>query len=177
LTGDILQRVLGPVAKVGLPDRLPHARERRLADRGSEAPEQAAPPGVLHQPWPKAIPQEVKRLIGIAFLATPILALDDFGLCRMHLQTAFGQTKLKLGHDDLRLLLTPAVYQSIVCIPTPRKLRVCPCHPQIERIVQEQIGQYGTDQPSHNLAKLPFDLGSVKSLGQPACPWRADRRG
>ena len=54
---------------------------------------------------------------------------------------AFCQSGLKLSHDGLCLPLGPAVHQSVVCIPTPRKLRVCPCHPQIKRIVQEQVGK------------------------------------
>ena len=76
----------------------------------------------------------------------------------MQLQLAFRQTDLEVGLDGLRLLLRSAVHQSVVGIPTPRKLRVRPHHPAIERIVQEQIRQYRADHASHNLAKLPFDL-------------------
>jgi len=107
----------------------------------------------------------------IASLATAVLAVNDLGLCRMHLQTAFGQTKLKLGHDDLRLLLAPAMHQSVVCIPTPRKLRVCPCHPQIERIMQEQICQYGTDNPALRCTAGSLNLRAILHAhrrGQPS---------
>src|SRR5208283_5423274 len=71
-------------------------------------------------------------------------------------QVALRQTGLKRGHDGLCLLLTPAMYQPVVRIPTPRKFRVCPCHPQIERIVQEQIGQHGADHALN--AKGSFGL-------------------
>ena len=46
---------------------------------------------------------------------------------------------LKIGLEGLRFLLGPAVNQSVVRIPTPRKIRVGPSHPEIERIVHEQI--------------------------------------
>jgi hypothetical protein len=63
----------------------------------------------------------------------------------MHLQLAFREADLKVGLDGLRLLLRPAVYQPVIRIPTPRKLRVRPRHPEIERIVQEEICQYWAD--------------------------------
>jgi hypothetical protein len=70
-----------------------------------------------------------------------VLALDDFGFRRMHLQVALRQTSLKLrlsvpslrdtsqAHrpvlERLCFLLVTAVHQSVVRIPTPREVRVC----------------------------------------------------
>src|SRR5207302_8078378 len=48
----------------------------------------------------------------------------------MHLQAALRQASLKLRLERLCLLLVTAVHQSIVCIPTPREIRVFPRHPE-----------------------------------------------
>jgi hypothetical protein len=97
----------------------------------------------------------------------------------MHFQAAFRQARLKLCLEGLRFLLVPAVYQSVICIPTPRKVRVRPRHPEIERVMQEQISQNRADnaplrgtsrslnlhtlrlfhwrrQPSFNVEQRPF---------------------
>jgi hypothetical protein len=50
----------------------------------------------------------------------------------MHLQAALRQPCLKLRLESLSFLLVPAVDQPIVCIPTPRKVWVRPCHPEIK---------------------------------------------
>ena len=63
----------------------------------------------------------------------------------MHLQAALCQPCLKLGLEGLRFLLVPAVHQPIVCIPTPREVGVRPRHPEIERVVQEQVCQNRAD--------------------------------
>ena len=43
--------------------------------------------------------------------------------------------------EGLRFLLGPTVHQPILCISTPRKIRMCPCPPEIKRVVHQQIGQ------------------------------------
>jgi hypothetical protein len=63
----------------------------------------------------------------------------------MHLQTAFRQARLKFRLEGLRLLLAPAVHQSIVSIPTPWEIRMCPCHPEVERVVKKEISQNWAD--------------------------------
>ena len=104
----------------------------------------------------------------------------------MHLQVALRQAGLKRDHDGLCLLLAPAMCQPVVGIPTPWKFRVCPCHPQIERIVQKQIGQYGADHAALRRAAGPFDLRAVSmrigafSASTPcslytATPWESAR--
>ena len=44
----------------------------------------------------------------------------DFGFGRMQFQAARCQAGVKLGLEGLRFLLTTAVHQPIVGIPTPR---------------------------------------------------------
>jgi len=63
----------------------------------------------------------------------------------MHFQAAFRQARLKLCLEGLRFLLVPAVYQSVICIPTPRKVGVRPRHPEIERVMQKQVSQNRAD--------------------------------
>src|SRR5437667_10926145 len=70
-----------------------------------------------------------------------VLAVDDFGFRRMHLQVALRQASLKLRLERLCFLLVTAVHQSVVRIPTPREVRECPRHPEIERVVEKNVRQ------------------------------------
>jgi hypothetical protein len=79
--------------------------------------------------------------VRIRAFAFPVFAADDLGFRRMHFEAAFRQTGLKLCLEGLRFLLVPTMDQSIVCIPTPRKVGVGPRHPEIERAMQEQVSQ------------------------------------
>jgi hypothetical protein len=36
-------------------------------------------------------------------------------------------------------MFNSAVHESIISIPTPRELREYPCHPEIERVMHEEI--------------------------------------
>jgi hypothetical protein len=57
----------------------------------------------------------------------------------MQLQVALCQSSLKLGPEGFCASLAPTVYQSIIGIPTPGKVRVRPRYPEIERVMHEQI--------------------------------------
>src|SRR4030095_5758320 len=48
----------------------------------------------------------------------------------MHLQTAFRQTRRELRLEGFCFLLATAVHQSIVSIPTPWEIGMCPRHPE-----------------------------------------------
>ena len=124
-----------------------------------------------NQPRPKAVSEEVKFDVRILAFAVPVFAVDDLGFRRMHLQPALRQSGLKLGLEGLRFLLGPAVHQPIICIPTPREVRVCPCHPEIERVVQEEIGQNRADHAAlrgaaRSLTVIPSScsIGAVSHL-------------
>src|SRR6202008_758369 len=86
-----------------------------------------------------------------------VLAVNDPGFRRMHFQVAFCQPRLKLCFECQRFLLVPAVDQPIVCIPTPREIWVHPCHPEIKRVMQEQVCQNRADD-------APL-RGATRSLG------------
>ena len=75
----------------------------------------------------------------------------------MHLKSAHLQPRLKLRLYGLCFLLGPAVHQSVVSIPTPRKVGMCPPHPEIKRIMQEQIGQYWADYAPYAKGNFTFD--------------------
>jgi len=66
--------------------------------------------------------------VRIPAFALLVFAVDNLGFRRMHLQAALRQASLKLCFESLRFLLVTAVHQSVICIPTPREVRVCPRH-------------------------------------------------
>ena len=76
----------------------------------------------------------------------------------MHLQVALRQPGLKLSFNSFSFVLGSAVYQPIICIPTPWEVEMCPRHPQIERVVHEEIGQ---DWANH----APYTKGNFDRLG------------
>ena len=41
--------------------------------------------------------------------------------------------------------------QPVICIPTPKQVGIGPLHPQVERVVQEQIGENGADYAGKNI--------------------------
>jgi hypothetical protein len=58
----------------------------------------------------------------------------------MHLKPAHVQPRLKFAPEGFGFLLAPAMHQAVISIATPWKVRVCPRHPEIKCIVQEEIG-------------------------------------
>jgi hypothetical protein len=68
-----------------------------------------------------------------------VLAVDDLGFRQMQVQLALCQSGLKFGLDGFYFSLASAVYQSIIGIPSPGKVGVRPRHPEIERVMHEQI--------------------------------------
>ena len=79
----------------------------------------------------------------------------------MHLQAALRQASLKLCFESLRFLLVTAVHQSVICIPTPREFRVCPRHPEIERVMEENVRQNWADHTTLRCAAVSLDCGSI----------------
>jgi hypothetical protein len=75
----------------------------------------------------------------------------------MHLQTAFRQAGLKLPLEGFRFLPTSAVHQSVIRIPTPWEIRMCPRHPDIERVVKKEIGQNWADDSSYANDNFEFE--------------------
>jgi hypothetical protein len=86
------------------------------------------------------IPEKVEHDIRIIAPTPIVLAVDDLGLRRMHLKPAHVQPRLKLAPQGFSFLLGPTMHQAVVSIATPWKVGVCPRHPELKRIVQEEIG-------------------------------------
>jgi hypothetical protein len=120
-------------------DRRPHRLQLRGADRRRVATEELVLLCIRHPSRPVLIPEEVEHDIRVFPPASLILAVDDLGLCRMHLEPAYRQSRVKLRHEGFSLLFTPAMHKSIVSISTPWKVRMRPRHPEIESVMQEQV--------------------------------------
>jgi hypothetical protein len=149
------------MSDVQVSDRRAHGFQRRGTDRWVEAAEQCVFPGPPHPPRSKAISEKVELNVRIRSSATPVLAVDDLGLCRMQLQAALCQTRLKFDLEGLGFLLASAVNQPVISIPTPRKVRVRPRHPEIERVMQEQVRQNRADNTTLRGATLSLSLRPV----------------
>src|SRR6476469_2601670 len=104
------------MSEVQFPDRRPHGFCRR-ADRWVKSTEQSVVPGTPNYSRPKAVPEKVELDVRIRSFAIPVLAVDDLGFCRMQLQAALFQARLKFVLAGLSFLLVPAVNQSIISIP------------------------------------------------------------
>src|SRR4029077_1927019 len=98
-------------------ERPPHGVQRRRADRWVKSTEQFVVPGTPNYSRPKAVPEKVELDVRIRSFAIPVLAVDDLGFCRMKLQAALCQARLKFGLKGLGFLLVLAVNQSIISIP------------------------------------------------------------
>ena len=75
----------------------------------------------------------------------------------MQFEPAFRQPGLERGLDRFRFVLSPAMNQPIICIPTPREIRVCPLDPKVERIMQEEVGEYRADHSPNAKGNFCFD--------------------
>src|SRR5712664_4386763 len=89
------------MSDVQVSDRRAHGFQRRGTDRWVEAAEQCVFLGPPHPPRSKAISEKVELNARIRSSATPVLAVDDLGLCRMQLQAALCQTRY-IGDEDRR---------------------------------------------------------------------------
>jgi hypothetical protein len=134
--GDILQTQFRSISVVQLARRLPHRFERRRTNRRCEVHKQTVALAILHDPRSKGIPEKVELRIRIFPFATAVFAVDDLGLGWMQFQAALLKSGLKRLLDCLRFSLGPAMYEPVICIPTPGELWKRSLHPDIERIVQ-----------------------------------------
>jgi hypothetical protein len=117
----------------------------------------------LYQTRSKAVPEEIKFDVRVFAPALPLLTVDNFGFRRMHLQTAFRQARLQLHVEGFRLLLTAAVYQSVIRIPTPWEIRMCPCHSGIERVVKKEVRQNWADHTALRRTTVSLNRDSIFS--------------
>src|SRR5262245_39904560 len=99
-------------------------------------------------PRPKGIPQKVELLVLVSPRPVAILAIDHFRLFRMKFQSALLQPCRYVDTHCVRFPLCPAMNNNIVRVSLKRQMLPIAPHPQIERIVQKQIGQQLADDSS-----------------------------
>src|SRR5947209_14074852 len=140
---DLLQRLVVPGGgQPPVSDRLPDRLGGLVADRWDEAHEEL-PPSILGPPGPKGVAKEVE--LDVIMLAPPVivLAVHDLGLLRVKLKTALLQTLPDRFEHLLRLSPALGVNDHIVGIALEPDVRIGPGHPEVERIVHEEIRQQG----------------------------------
>ena len=113
--------------------------QRRGTDRWREAANQFSALRTPDRSRPELVSEEVEFDVRIHPFALSISAVHDPCFGGMQFQAAFRQPRSKLGPEGFCFLLSPAVQQPVIGIPTPREVRMCPVHPEIECVVQEQI--------------------------------------
>jgi hypothetical protein len=113
---------------------------------------------------PEGIPEEVKLRVRVFLLPASVLAVHYLRFVWMHFEAAHGKSVLQRCFDSQRLCFRSAVYQSIVSIAAPGNTRKRACHPDIERIVQKEIGEDRTDYSSLRSSLGPFDQVPIRLL-------------
>jgi hypothetical protein len=81
--------------------------------------------------------QKVKLLVGITSPSVIILAVDNLRLLWMQLHTTFTYAFLYGTLYHPRLSRALAVNDGIISVSLKRNGRIVPCHPLVERIMQE----------------------------------------
>ena len=114
------------------------------------------PPALLlTTPRPERVAKKVELKGRVIFTSTFILAIDDLRLVRMQRQSALSKSRLKGSPQRRGLVFSTTVTNRIIGIAFEQYVREVPAHPQVERIVQKEIGQEGTDDPT---LRRPFSL-------------------
>src|SRR5215469_11654098 len=124
------------------PDSPTDRRERLCA--GCRTERDAHAPGPLaHHSWPERVAEKVELKGRMVLAPTLILAIDDFRLFRMQRQSAFSKPRRKSSPQCCGLVFITTVTDRIISIALEQYVREVPAHPQIERIVQKEVGQEG----------------------------------
>src|ERR1700748_397238 len=163
-----------PPVTDGLPDRFGGLG----ADRWQEAHE-VLPPAILRPSRLEGVAEEVKRDMLAISSSIVVLAVNDPGLHRVKLQTALLEPITDRFEHLLRVPLAPAMDDGVVCIALELDRRKGPSHPDIERVVQEQVGEQRADDPTLRGALRPLLLGTVRGSQRgtkPPCNVQPDPR-
>src|ERR1022692_4690536 len=79
----------------------------------------------------------------------------------MHFQVALRQSSLKLSLNIFCFFLGTAVYQPVIRIPTPWEIRMCPRHPEVERVVKKEIDQNWANHTALRRPAVSLHRGSI----------------
>src|SRR3954452_17791821 len=160
---EIIEGFVTPPVHRPAPDSLTDRRERPCADCGTER--DAHPPGPFaHHSRPERVAEKVELKARVVFTPTFILAVDDFRLFRMQRQSALSKPRLKSSPQRRGLVFSTTVTNRIIGITLELYVRKLPVHPQVERIVQKEIGQEGTDDPTLRRPSLSPDEAPIRQL-------------
>ena len=96
--------------------------------------------------------------------ASSIFAVDNLGLCWMHRKAALRKPRFQRSLNRLRLLHAFAVHEPVIRIPAPGRLGIGPRHPDVERIMQEEIGQQRTNDAPLRSSPRALHKGSIRKL-------------
>src|SRR4051794_10456601 len=121
------------------PNLIPDFLPRCLRNGWTETTEDLPSPTVRH-PRPKREPQKIKLLVQVSLPSVGILAIDHLRLLRMQFQSALLQPCRYFDTHQVRFSLCSAMNDDIVGVPLERQMMPVSAHPQIERVVQKQIG-------------------------------------
>ena len=91
------------------------------------------------------VAEKVELLVRVVFAPVIILTVDDFRLLGMKRQSAFGEPPLKRCAQRPRVLFIAAVADRIIGIALEGDARMVPTHPHVERVMEKEIRQEGTD--------------------------------
>src|ERR1700730_16526493 len=129
-------------AKLPVANFLSYRFCRRVADAGTEVDEVLAP-AILRPSSPKSVAQIVEFLVWVSASTVVILAVDDFRLRGMKLQTARSKASLKRVLEGFRLLLAMAMAEDVIGKTLERYRRIMLRHPPVERVGEKEIAQQG----------------------------------
>src|SRR5262249_56821768 len=167
---EVLQALVIPGGSQAPPaNGAPNRRSGLRAD-GREEAHETLPLAILGQARLKGVSQEVERHVRLSPGPAISFAVNNPSLHRMKLQTAL----LKAATDSLQhltgFLLCPAMDDRIVRISLESDAREGPLHPDIERIVQKEIGQQRTDHAPLRRAARPLFQGAIRPLHRRTYP-------
>ncbi|HKQ88190.1 MAG TPA: hypothetical protein VJS43_15640, partial [Candidatus Acidoferrales bacterium] len=93
--------------------------------------------------------------------------IDDFRLFRMQRQSAFSKPRRKSSPQCCGLVFITTVTDRIIGIALEQYVREVPAHPHVERVVEKEIRQEGTDHSPN--AKGNFCFDRVIALDRSRC--------
>jgi hypothetical protein len=111
----------------------------------------------------EGVAEEIKRDVLAIPSSIVVLAVNDPGLHRVKLQTALLEPIADRFEHLLRVPLAPAMDDRVVGIALELDRWKIPAHPDIERVVQEQVGEQRTDDPTLRRALRSLLVGTVWS--------------
>src|ERR1022692_1260442 len=112
---------------------------------------------VFGSPGPELITKEGKLLVFVISFSVRILAINDFGLLEIKLQSTFCQPPDDGFAQALSYFSSWAVQYGIIRITLKRYVWIMPRHPLIQGIVQKQVCQ---------------QRRNYSTLWRPLAPWR-----